>query len=106
MCSCLIVAPSVVWVNPSMAANPLPLFAVTRFLSALGALTILVSACGGGTTDTAVTASDETTAAASTNDDTAAEWPYTFVVDQLDGSTFDAGDYAGQDLVLWFWAPW
>jgi hypothetical protein len=56
----------------------------------------VASACGGGTTDAAVTPAEATTA----------EWPYTFVVDQLDGSTFDAGDYAGQDLVLWFWAPW
>lgn len=23
-----------------------------------------------------------------------------------DGSTIDLSDYAGQDLMLWFWAPW
>lgn len=23
-----------------------------------------------------------------------------------DGSTIDLDDYAGQDLMLWFWAPW
>lgn len=23
-----------------------------------------------------------------------------------DGSVIDLADYAGQDLVLWFWAPW
>jgi len=42
--------------------------------------------------------------AAATGD--AAAWPFTFVADQVDGGTFDAGDYEGQDLVLWFWAPW
>lgn len=24
----------------------------------------------------------------------------------LDGPTVDLADYAGQDVVLWFWAPW
>jgi len=79
-----------------MAVNPVSSFAATRFLSALGALAILASACGGTPDSAPVT----------TADTVAAEWPYTFVVDQLDGSTFNAGDYAGQDLVLWFWAPW
>lgn len=23
-----------------------------------------------------------------------------------DGTTIDLADYAGQDLMLWFWAPW
>jgi len=23
-----------------------------------------------------------------------------------DGSTINLSDYAGQDLMLWFWAPW
>ncbi len=34
------------------------------------------------------------------------DWPYQFVVDTVDGSTINTGDYAGHDLVLWFWAPW
>jgi len=34
------------------------------------------------------------------------DWPYEFVTTRVDGSALDTGDYAGTDLVLWFWAPW
>jgi hypothetical protein len=29
-----------------------------------------------------------------------------FTAETIDGGTFDGADYAGQDLMLWFWAPW
>ncbi len=29
-----------------------------------------------------------------------------FTADVVGGQTFDGGEYAGQDLMLWFWAPW
>ncbi|HUG84264.1 MAG TPA: hypothetical protein VMM13_06845 [Euzebya sp.] len=29
-----------------------------------------------------------------------------FSADLVDGGTFDGGAYAGQDLMIWFWAPW
>ncbi len=29
-----------------------------------------------------------------------------FTAPDLDGSQIVGADYAGQDLVLWFWAPW
>lgn len=29
-----------------------------------------------------------------------------FSADLVDGGTFEGGEYAGQDLMIWFWAPW
>lgn len=29
-----------------------------------------------------------------------------FTAGLVGGGTFDGGEYAGQDLMLWFWAPW
>lgn len=29
-----------------------------------------------------------------------------FTATTLDRTTFEGADYAGQDLMLWFWAPW
>ncbi len=96
-----------------MAAKPVASAFVNRFLSLVGALVgalaILASACGAETPHTTTaaeaSASDDSPAAAA-GEGAQPEWPHTFVVDQIDGATFDAGDYAGQDLVLWFWAPW
>ena len=38
--------------------------------------------------------------------DDGVDWPHDFVAETVSGSMIDAGDFAGQDLVLWFWAPW
>ncbi len=54
---------------------------------------------GGGS---AAPAEDEAVA----DEDSGVDWPLTFAGETVDGSAFEAGDYAGQDLVLWFWAPW
>lgn len=29
-----------------------------------------------------------------------------FSADTIEGDPFDGGAYAGQDLMIWFWAPW
>lgn len=29
-----------------------------------------------------------------------------FTAPDLEGGTFDASEYAGQDVILWMWAPW
>ena len=29
-----------------------------------------------------------------------------FTADTVAGGTFQGGAYAGQDLMIWFWAPW
>lgn len=56
--------------------------------AALLGAALFVSACGDGT------------------DDEATEWPHDWTEERVGGGQFDAGDYEGQDLVLWFWAPW
>lgn len=75
----------------------------TRFLLviALGAASV-ATACGTEAEPTAGVANDQST---TENPDDGA-WPHDFTAPLVDGGTIDAGDYAGQDLVLWFWAPW
>ncbi len=36
----------------------------------------------------------------------AAEWPHDFVEDTIGGGLIDANDLEGNDVILWFWAPW
>ncbi len=62
-----------------------------RLLAGLTALSLALVACG----------SDDGAAegAASTAD-------LAFEAQTVTGETVDVGDYAGTDLVLWFWAPW
>ena len=80
----------------------------------------LLGACGSGTTtetapttsalNTPTTLSSTTAPATSTNPEVGTQvdvaWPHTWTDSLVGGGQFDAGDYAGQDLVLWFWAPW
>ena len=54
------------------------------------------------TTDAPQESSPSTTA----SDQVAASWPHDWTEERVGGGRFDAGDYEGQDLVLWFWAPW
>ena len=61
----------------------------------LAPLLLILSACGGG---------DDTETGS--GDGGPGGWPHDFSADLIGGGIFDAGDYEGQDLVLWFWAPW
>ena len=36
----------------------------------------------------------------------AAEWPHDFVENTIGGGLIDANDLEGNDVILWFWAPW
>ena len=49
---------------------------------------------------------DAVTVEAGSTDAANASWPHRFVEDGVGGGIIDANDYEGQDLVLWFWAPW
>jgi len=53
-------------------------------------------------------AADEATAppASSPGDDVSAEWVHGWTGDLIGGGQIDANALAGQDIVLWFWAPW
>ena len=60
----------------------------------LSAIAVLVTACGGG---------DNGPGAIGAGGGPA---PLDWVEPLVGGGQFDAGDHRGQDLVLWFWAPW
>ena len=77
---------------------------VLRVLAVAAALVFLAAACGG--THTAPTepgAGSDSPALASRDD---SGWPHDFTAPLVGGGEIDASDYEGQDLVLWFWAPW
>ncbi len=95
------------------------------FCSALAVAALLTAACA---SDDAVTAGDtsqdasasgdsgagasssegdgEATAGSGSGQAALAGWPLTYDGPTVAGGQLDPGDYAGQDLVLWFWAPW
>lgn len=86
----------------SMTGHCLPLSPVKRILPCLFAVALLGAACGG---DSPGETSDATSAA-KTQEPAGVDWPLRFSGGTVDGAQFNSGDYAGQDLVLWFWAPW
>ncbi len=65
---------------------------------------IIAAACGGGTTDTAATTSDAIAAQAQGDAPAAGVFDGSFI--DLNGETVDFASYEGQDVVLWYWAPW
>jgi len=78
-----------------------------RLLRSLTALiatfTLLSAACssGSGSVQSAASSADSPEIVAP-----APDWPLDIVAETVDGSSLDTGDFAGTDLVLWFWAPW
>lgn len=70
-----------------------------RLIAAGLALGLVAAACASeeGATDVAAAPSPSTTEADTTLQISAPA---------ADGSTINLADYAGQDLMLWFWAPW
>ena len=88
---------------------------LSRITAALISAVLLVSACGDGTDDEATPAQPDPTTTTTTegsspttvaSDSVAVSWPHDWTEERVGGGLFDAGDYEGQDLVLWFWAPW
>ncbi len=79
--------------NPSRRRAPLAAVAL--------ALALVASACGGSDVDTEV----EVGAAAGAADDATASL-FTGEATTIDGETFDLATLAGEDLIVWFWAPW
>ncbi|WP_436793031.1 hypothetical protein [Actinospongicola halichondriae] len=62
-----------------------------RLLAGLVAVSVALVACG---------SDDGSTEGAAPSADLA------FEAQTVTGETVDVGDYAGTDLVIWFWAPW
>jgi len=71
---------------------------------------IVLAACGGDGDTTNVPAAGRaatSVAPVSDADNSSAALPEAFATaTPLDGGTFDAEALAGNDLVVWFWAPW
>ena len=80
-----------------------------RLVQALaGAVVVLLFAVGcGGSSDTAVeAASSATTSEASADEGSAPVAEAALVASTVDGGQIDFASLEGQDVVLWFWAPW
>lgn len=80
----------------------------TKIVGFLAAALLLLSACGGGTAET--TAASAATGAAAA--DAAGDAPVAQAsllsgsFTTTTGETIDLGQFEGQDVVLWYWAPW
>ena len=60
-------------------------------------LALIAAACGGD---------DSTDGGAVADSSAGGDWPHDFVAETVDGTEIDAAALAGDDLMLWFWAPW
>ena len=89
-----------------------------RVVAVVVALLLVGSACGDGSNDSSTVQDPATTTTEATSptseepsptthsDSVEVAWSHDWTEKTVGGGQFDAGDYAGQDLVLWFWAPW
>ena len=68
-----------------------------RWLLVAAAATMMVAGCGSGSGETVDAAGPADTLAPSTFEGTATT---------IDGDSIDLASLAGNDLVVWFWAPW
>lgn len=91
-------------------------------LALIGVCALVATSCGGGSTDAATETSSATEAAspAPTTEAPAAAAAQTeaaptvesgtseasLIATTVTGSQIDFGSLEGQDVVLWFWAPW
>ena len=71
----------------------------TRVLvtSLTSVVALLAVACAGD---------DSSPAESSAPDTVDAEWPHNFVEETIGGGLVDLNNLEGQDVILWFWAPW
>jgi len=86
---------------------------VRSLLVALAAVALVATSCGGGSADTAADAAapapveqpaeQPAEQAVQSEEDTAEG---SFVATTVRGAQIDFGSLEGQDVVLWFWAPW
>lgn len=74
--------------------------------AALTALALTLTACGGVADDSTSGSSPAADASDAPAAGGTAQGPMTFQSLTTDGEDFDATELAGQDVVLWFWAPW
>ncbi|MEM9561536.1 MAG: hypothetical protein AAGA93_02895 [Actinomycetota bacterium] len=80
-----------------------------RFPALAGAVlsvSLLAAACGGSDADTASEAGADAGSGDAANGPVIDDATFSGEAATVSGGTFELGDLAGQDLVLWFWAPW
>jgi len=86
-------------------------------LATLAALALVATSCGGGSADTTTDAAVDSAAPAPTQAEAApaeeaapveeaAPAEASLVATTVSGGQIDFGSLEGQDVVLWFWAPW
>lgn len=78
-----------------------------NLLATLAALALITTSCGGGSADSAVDTAAASPAPADQafqSEEATAEG--SFVATTVSGGQIDFGSFEGQDVVLWFWAPW
>ncbi len=80
-----------------------------RRVAAIALVALLAAACGDGSNDSAA-AGDGGNEASVTADwselDEVDVEALAFTGTATDGTTFSGADVVGQDVLLWFWAPW
>jgi len=92
-------------------ADSMSLSGRPRWLVAmLASLALVATACGGSesvvATQAPAEAATEAPTAPAQAEPSAPEPATTLVSTTVDGGQIDFGSLAGQDVVLWFWAPW
>ena len=73
------------------------LAAVRHLAAIIVSMGLVTGACAG---------SEATSEPVSAPGDAPIEDALAFSATTVDGTAFDAGELAGQDVLLWFWAPW
>ena len=83
-------------------------------LALFGALALVATSCGGGPAETAAETAVEVSSPAEAEVEAASPTPTaepapaeaSLVATTVSGGQIDFGSLEGQDVVLWFWAPW
>jgi hypothetical protein len=81
-----------------------------RLLTGLLVAMLALAACGSGDdVEGAEATAGDTGVRGGTAEPTTPEGAtelLSFEAETIDGGSVDVGEYAGSDLVIWFWAPW
>ena len=83
----------------------------SRVLAVLACTAAVLASCGDGEEATPPSrdrsgGSGATSSGAEPADQPPGDGLLAFEAQAIDGSTIDVGSYAGEDLAIWFWAPW
>lgn len=81
-----------------------------RIATGVLGLALMAAACGGGSEPAAAPSTDLAPTTVALPEDTAGDFDNSTILDgtftTVDGADFELAALRGQDLVVWFWAPW